>query len=142
MRNLKYGAVTMLALAAIVSSAAYGKNRAVASERETEATVVGTISAKDLPIKDYPKAVRINSGQASKAAVAAVGGQVLSVGLEKEDGYLVYAVEAIGADSGHYEINVDAGSGKILSQMKKNDRFASKENGEDGENENDETDDD
>ena len=142
MRHLKLGSLLVVALAVTITSGAYGKGRTVASEKETETPITGTISAKDLTPKDFPKAARISSGQASKAATDAVPGQVLSVGLEREDGFLVYAVEVVSSDTGHHEINVDAGTGKILSQMKKDDRLASKEHDEDGENENDEADDD
>jgi uncharacterized membrane protein YkoI len=48
------------------------------------------------------------------AAQAAVPGQVLSVGLEEEDGYLVYEVEIVEAQGAITEVLVDAGNGTVL----------------------------
>lgn len=108
---------------------------AFAKERGSEKPVKGTISTANLNVKDYPAKAQVSSAQATQAAMAAVPGQVLSVGLEKEDGYLVYAIEVVDHESNLHEINVDAGNAKILSNIKKSTRVSERE-------ENDEEDDD
>lgn len=108
---------------------------AFAKEHGSEKPVTGTISTTNLNVKDYPTKAQVSSVQATQAATAAVPGQVLSVALEKEDGFLVYAVEIVDHDSNLHEVNVDAGNGKVLSSIKKSTRVSERE-------ENDEEDDD
>ncbi len=98
-----------------------------AMAKETEKSVVGSIPTKNLTKKDYLATAKVSSGQAAKAVTDAIPGQILSIGLEKEDGFLVYAVEVMGHDSNLYEVNVDAGNGKILSKEKRNSNVSEKE---------------
>ncbi|CAN5492777.1 hypothetical protein BH10BDE1_BH10BDE1_23330 [soil metagenome] len=89
-----------------------------ASKKEVEPTVKGSISAKGISKADYPKTAKISASDAGKTAASISGGNVLSVGLENEDGFLVYAVEVAGTPTGQHEILVDAGNGKILADMR------------------------
>jgi hypothetical protein len=70
-------------------------------------------------------------------AIASNGGSVLSVGLENEDGFLIYAVEVAGTSTGRHEILVDAGDGKILADMQKSGFSKSDEEDEKGERDDD-----
>jgi len=56
---------------------------------------------------------RITPEQASAAALAQVPGTVMKVGLENEDGNVVYGVEIKTAD-GKSDVKVDAGDGRVL----------------------------
>lgn len=114
-----------------LASGAFAKERVLSSEKDAEKPIVGSISVKNLSIKDYPATAKVSSGQAAKTATDALPGQVLSIGLEEEDGFLVYAVEVVNPDSGLHEINIDAGNGKILSNAKKGSKVSERD--EDGE---------
>jgi hypothetical protein len=95
-----------------------------------EKKIVGSISTKGLSRSDYTKGARISSSQAAKSATSAVSGSVLSIGLEDEDGFLVYAVEVIHPPSELHEVLVDAGNSKVLDDQKK-DKSRSVEDDED-----------
>lgn len=101
-----------------------------------EKKIVGSVSTKNLTIADYPKAATISLTQATKTANDAIPGKILSVGLENEDGFLVYSIEIVGTDSSLHEINVDAGNGKILSKQNKEKQYSLKRH-EDKEEEDD-----
>ena len=118
-----------------LASVALAKEHVSTSEKDAEKPIVGSISVKNLSVKDYPAVAKVSSGQAAKAATDAVPGQVLSLGLEQEDGFLVYAVEVVNPDSGLHEINIDAGNGKILSNAKKGSKVSERD--EDGEEDDD-----
>ena len=116
MKHFSLSTLTIYALIAIASGASA---KDLQTSESGEKPVVGSISAKNLSVKDYPKAAKIGSGQAAKIATDTVPGEILSLGLEKEDGFLVYAVEVVNPDSGLNELNIDAGNGKVLSIAKK-----------------------
>lgn len=97
----------------------------------------GTIDARNLAATQLTAAAKISSSQAAIVATNVVQGNVLSVSLEKEDGFLVYAVEIVNPTTGLNEINVDAGDGKILSKELKHDNDQAKETAENNEEEND-----
>jgi uncharacterized membrane protein YkoI len=108
---------------------------ALAKETE-EAKITGTLPVKNMQVKDYPKAARVTSTQASEAALGAVPGEIRSVVLEKEDGFLVYAVEIASSKSGMHEIVVDAGNGVVLAS-EHHDHSKNDESDEDGEEKDD-----
>ncbi len=59
----------------------------------------------------YVKLAKITLDQARAAAIAAVPGTVTSIGLDEEDGSLVYEVEI-----GTQDVIIDAGNGRVLYQ--------------------------
>lgn len=126
MKKFKMGAITFLAAISIGN---------FAGAKEDEAPITGSIPTANLKVADYSQAAKITSNQAAKTATDAVPGQVLSIALEREDGFLVYSVEVVNAKSGLHELNIDAGNGKILSNETKGTKSSKNE-------ENDEDDDD
>lgn len=84
-----------------------------------EGKIVGTISAKGTQEKDFPKLAKVSLIQAMKTANELVPGEIISSGLERENGYLVYAVEITSEKNGFHEIIVDAGNGRVLADERK-----------------------
>lgn len=80
-----------------------------------EGKIVGTISINGTQQQDFPKLAKISLIQAIKIANELVPGEILSTGLERENGFLVYAVEITGKKTGFHEVIVDAGNGKVLA---------------------------
>lgn len=132
---MKQKIVQMLVLSGLVIST----SSVVVWAKEVEPKVKGSLSARGIRQADYPKMARINASEASRIATAQMGGSVISVGLENEDGFLIYAVEVAGTRTGRHEILVDAGDGKILASMQKT---GAKTHDGDGEEEDSEQDDD
>ena len=58
---------------------------------------------------------KIDSNQATTAALGQVPGNVLKVSLDNEDGNLVYSVEIKTASNQIKDVKVDAGNAKVLS---------------------------
>jgi uncharacterized membrane protein YkoI len=116
-----------------------GTSVAEAEKEQSEKKITGTIHATQLKHADFVKSAKISPSQASKTAIGVEPGDVISVGLEKEDGFLVYEVNIASAKHGVREILVDAGSGAILSNEKETE---SAHNGFAKEREDDEDDDD
>jgi hypothetical protein len=81
-----------------------------------ESKVTGSIPIKGRQQTEYPALAKITSAQAIQTAKDSHPGQVISVALEKEDGFLVYSVKVLDAENIRHEIVVDAGNGKILTQ--------------------------
>ncbi len=67
---------------------------------------------------DLPALAKISFQQATAAALSAAPGSVIKTELEIEDGNLVYSVEVVGSDKSITEVEVDAGTGKILATDK------------------------
>lgn len=88
---------------------------------ENESKIQGSISAKNLAPAEYPRKATITPAEASAIAIHQVPGSVLSLGLENEDGFLVYAVNVAGQTTGFHEIIIDAGNGHVLSSASKKD---------------------
>ncbi len=101
-----------------------------AKAEENEAKAKGSIGSKGVPQAEFPKLAKISVEKATSIAKDKVPGSVLSVGLENEDGFLVYAVNITDQKSVHHEIIVDAGNGKILAEMKKDHSSKEKEDEE------------
>ena len=90
-----------------------------AKTKVEDAPVVGSVPVKGSDFSKYPALARISMVDASRIAKERFPGEISSVALENEDGYLVYAVELVSKSSGHHEILVDAGNGKILADETK-----------------------
>ncbi len=101
-----------------------------------EPKVNGSLPLRGASQVDHPKLAKISASEASRIANAEVPGSVLSVGLENEDGFLIYAVEVAGTRSDHHEVIVDAGNGKVISAIAKN-GSRNEDDGEDGEKDDD-----
>lgn len=87
--------------------------------RESEAKIHGTLAVNGVPTQQFPSLAKINSQEAVTIAQQAYKGSIISVGLENEDGFLIYAVNVAGSTQGVHEILVDAGNGKILADQSK-----------------------
>ena len=81
---------------------------------KSEDNIKGSIDIKNVSKASYASLAKITLEEAVKKAQARSSGKVMSSHLEKEDGYLVYAVNIINADKKVTEILVDAGNGEIL----------------------------
>jgi len=75
----------------------------------------GTIKLAKQAESEYPLLAKVTLDQAMQAALASTPGKVMKVGLEDEDGFLVYGVEVVTPDKAIMEVKVDAGSGKVLA---------------------------
>ncbi len=75
----------------------------------------GTIRIDQQSEAQFPSMVKITMDEAVKKALTSVQGQILKTELEDEDGFLVYGVEVVTADSSIMEVKVDAGSGEVLA---------------------------
>ncbi|WP_297501640.1 PepSY domain-containing protein [Thermococcus sp.] len=64
--------------------------------------------------KALQKLAKITPKQAESAALAKVNGTAIKVGLDNENGYLVYSVEVKTAKGLTKDVKVDAGNGKVL----------------------------
>ena len=78
-------------------------------------TFRGAIRIDQQSEAQFPSMVKITMDEAVKKALTSVQGQILKIELEDEDGFLVYGVEAVTADSSIMEVKVDAGSGEVLA---------------------------
>lgn len=68
---------------------------------------------------NYWRSYRINSETAVQIALQRVPGQVIKIELDYENGILVYEID-IRAETGVYEVHVDAASGQILKVEREN----------------------
>jgi hypothetical protein len=96
----------------VISSALYAATQP--SPSTPRAALQGTITVDEDQEPTFPALAKLTLQDAIAAAQAAVPGQVLSVGLEEEDGYLVYEVEIVEAQGAITEVLVDAGNGTVL----------------------------
>jgi|GEM_PF-962782 len=78
----------------------------------------GTIRVTDQSEADFPNLSKIGALQAIMTAMEKVNGKLLKMGLENENGFLVYDVEVVTPDKSIMDITVDAGSGAVLSVEK------------------------
>ncbi len=101
-----------------------------------EPKVNGSLPVAGARQADFPKLAKISASEASRIAMAEVPGSLLSVGLENEDGFLIYAVEVAGDRTGRHEVIVDAGNGKVISATAKNGK-RNNDDEEDGERDDD-----
>lgn len=105
---------------------------AFAKDRQPEAKVIGSLPVRGVGQAEYPSLAKISPSEASRLAQGEVPGNILSIGLENEDGFLIYAVEVAGNRTGRHEVIVDAGNGKIISATPKSSgsRHGGEEDGE------------
>ena len=131
---MKLGKISMLGV--IVLTTAMAATIAFAVTREEKFS--GSVSAKGEKSIDLHRLSKISAVKALEAAATHSGGSAISVNLENEDGYLVYAVETVGGKSEYSEVLVDAGDGKILrSTDKVHKKSKNSDQEEDDEDEND-----
>ena len=93
---------------------------AFAKPQEKEKKVKGSISTQGVRPSRFPKLAKISPTEAAQIAKGKTAGDILSVGLENEDGFLIYAVEMADQKSGNHEVLIDAGNGKVLTVEAKN----------------------
>ena len=79
---------------------------------------------------DFPSLAKITADKAVAQALKAVQGKVLKIGLEDENGFLVYGVEVVTAEKAIVDVKVDAGSGKVLAMDRDKADHADRESGE------------
>lgn len=96
----------------------------------TESKVTGTVSTRGINAANYPKLAKLSSTEAAKIATDKVSGDILSVGLESEDAYLVYSIQVANAKTGMHELIVDAGNGQVLADQTKGLKTDDDEDGE------------
>ncbi|WP_421077660.1 PepSY domain-containing protein [Methanothermococcus sp. Ax23] len=121
-------------------------NSTVSAEEDVQyPNYVGTVKAPQTSgdetseTQALAKYAKITAEQAKSIALSKVSGKVVNVGLENENGYVVYSVE-ISTINGIKDIKVDAGNGKILnidssdSQETDNDKEVN-DDGKDGDKE-------
>ena len=113
---------------------ASGATVVFAKEKISEPKVIGSLLVNGARPSDFPKLAKISSAEATKIAVSQTPGSILSVGLENEDGFLIYAVQVANEKTGHHEVIVDAGNGRVISSSAKK---AGAESDEDDEREED-----
>jgi len=95
----------------------------------------GTIPLDKQAEAEYPQLAKITMEQAIQAAQSSNPGKVIKVGLEDEDGFLVYGVEVVTPEKAIMEVKVDAGSGNVLaSSPDEEDRDEEDDDDEKGEN--------
>jgi hypothetical protein len=80
-------------------------------------SVAGTIRIGSHPEEDFPSLTQLTMDQAIQKALYAVQGKVLKTALENENGFLVYSVEVVTPEDTTMRIEVDAGSGEVLSKV-------------------------
>lgn len=105
--------------ACIATFSFVGISEVFAKESSLEPKVVGSLSTNGVKPSNFPKLAKISASEATKIAVAQESGNVLSVGLENEDGFLIYAVQVANEKSGYHEVIIDAGNGKVISSSAK-----------------------
>lgn len=70
---------------------------------------------------DFPSLAQISMEKAKEIALGETAGEVLEIGLEKENGFLVYGVEIVGPEKTITDLKIDAGTGEILLAAKDKD---------------------
>ncbi|NOY68063.1 MAG: hypothetical protein GXP53_01015 [Deltaproteobacteria bacterium] len=78
----------------------------------------GTIQVTNQTETAFPGIAKIGPIPAAMTAMEKVNGKMLKMGLENENGFLVYDVEVVTPEKSIMDVKVDAGSGKVLSVKK------------------------
>jgi hypothetical protein len=81
-------------------------------EKETQVKP-GTIRLQQ--IYDYPHLAHITMNDAEEIAITHTKGDIIKIGFEEENGFLVYEVQIATPQRTLTEVTIDAGNGKILS---------------------------
>jgi uncharacterized membrane protein YkoI len=111
MKNITTRCLTAGVLAALAAgAAAHGR-----ADESGEKAPVGSIRpAGKIARADLPALAKISFADASKAALAAVSGNIIEADLEVEDDNLQYSFDIVAADKSIAEVEIDAGNGKVL----------------------------
>ena len=113
MKSLPRLLLSVSCLAALVTTAALPAS--AKEEMKAEKKITASIRpAGEVKPADLPALAKITFEQALKAALAAVPGSVIKAELEIEDGNLMYAFEIVTAKKTVTEVEIDAGTGKVL----------------------------
>lgn len=102
-------------------------------------SLTGTIRIGNHPKADFPFLAQLTMDQAIQKALYAIQGRVLKAGLEDENGFLVYSIEVVTPEKTTMHIEVDAGSGEVLSKVADkhdNEKEEADERNDEGEREN------
>ena len=75
----------------------------------------GTVEIGTAKQADWPDLAKVQLQYAIRAAMTKVQGKLLKVGLEAENGFLIWEVELVKSDKSMYDVKVDAGSGAVLA---------------------------
>ncbi len=75
-------------------------------------------NTQDVGSKGKP-ADLISTGKAEEIAIEEVGGKLKSIELEKEDGHFVYDIELMREDNQKIDLEINAGSGRIIKVDRK-----------------------
>ena len=116
---MKTSTVQRLAVIGFVGFITSSETWAGVSTFNKEKPIMGSLSTKNSTTADYPKLAKVSATEAIKSANEKITGDVLSVGLENEDGYLVYAVMVSSRSTGIHELIIDAGNGQFLADHPK-----------------------
>jgi uncharacterized membrane protein YkoI len=102
------------------------------SAQQTKHT--GSIQIKSDDEAGFVGRAKIPLDSAVKAALTAVPGKILKVGLENENGYLVYGVEVVKANRQISDVKINAGDGRVL-KIETDQKDSENQEGEDSNNE-------
>ena len=92
--------------AAAENQPAYESSIKIGNQEETESGEAARLASL----------AKINSSQASQAALAKVQGTVVGVSLDNENGNVVYSVKIKTASNELRDVKIDAGTGAVLSE--------------------------
>lgn len=102
---------------ALIGGPALAQGQAPAGQpRQEPAYACSTTVPKGTPDAGVQRLAKITEAGARAAALAAVPGTVIKSTIENENGCAVYGVKIKTADGRVHEVNVDAGTGRILRQ--------------------------
>lgn len=106
-------------LLAVLLTAAVGASAPVVraeNPKGEDAPVHGTIPvAKDTPKSAYAAMAKITEKNATTAALVKAPGKVIKAELTEDDGFLLWEVHILSVKGKALEVEVDAGSGKVLA---------------------------
>ncbi len=103
--------ITAVVFGAVIVASAY-------AEDDDHDVWAGTIQVTNQPETAFPGLAKVGPVQAGMNATGKVEGEILKVGLEEENSFLVYDVEVVTPEKTIMNVKVDAGSGEVLSVKK------------------------
>jgi uncharacterized membrane protein YkoI len=108
------------------------------AHEEGEHKFKASIDVKAAKESAYPSLAKVSFSQALSTALPELKGEVLEIKaeLENENG-LIYSIEGKMADGSEIEVNIDAGTGKILEVLKESKEDKAKEDKKDAESKKD-----
>lgn len=81
----------------------------------------GTILTANHSESEFPYLSRISYVRAIETALRAVNGKLLDIGLEDENGFLVWEVDIVGPRGMANSVKIDAGDGRLLASGRDDD---------------------